>query len=193
MASVGTMKRQISSELDYLPALPSNKSLGIECMGSGFIMADCHLVTYRNAGLNLIAIASRSKENAEKVAKQHKIKTVYAEYQELFENPEVEILDIAVPPDIQGEVIRNAVQHADHIRGILAQKPIAPTYAEAVELVALCKRADITLAVNQNMRFDHSVRACKDVLNRGYLGDPVLATIDMRAIPHWMPWQERLG
>jgi predicted dehydrogenase len=25
------------------------------------------------------------------------------------------------------------------------------------------------------------------------LGDPVLATIDMRAIPHWMPWQERQG
>jgi predicted dehydrogenase len=25
------------------------------------------------------------------------------------------------------------------------------------------------------------------------LGEPVLATIDMRAIPHWMPWQERQG
>src|SRR6185437_12547409 len=27
----------------------------------------------------------------------------------------------------------------------------------------------------------------------GYLGTPVLATIDMRAIPHWMPWQQRQG
>jgi predicted dehydrogenase len=25
------------------------------------------------------------------------------------------------------------------------------------------------------------------------LGTPVLATLDMRAIPHWMPWQERQG
>ena len=25
------------------------------------------------------------------------------------------------------------------------------------------------------------------------IGEPVLATIDMRAIPHWMPWQQRLG
>jgi hypothetical protein len=25
------------------------------------------------------------------------------------------------------------------------------------------------------------------------MGQPVLATIDMRAIPHWMPWQERQG
>ena len=43
------------------------------------------------------------------------------------------------------------------------------------------------------MRFDQSIRACKDILRRGYLGEPILATIDMRAIPHWMPWQQRLG
>jgi predicted dehydrogenase len=51
----------------------------------------------------------------------------------------------------------------------------------------------VTLAVDQNMRFDQSIRACKDLLGRGLLGEPVLATIDMRAIPHWMPWQERQG
>jgi len=42
------------------------------------------------------------------------------------------------------------------------------------------------------MRFDQSVRAAKDVLNRDWLGEPVLATIDMRAVPHWMPWAEGL-
>ena len=43
------------------------------------------------------------------------------------------------------------------------------------------------------MRYDQSVRACRSLLNRGDLGEPVLATIDMRAIPHWMPWQARQG
>ena len=57
----------------------------------------------------------------------------------------------------------------------------------------LCKRAGITLAVNQNMRYDQSIRACKSLLDQGLLGEPVLATIDMRAIPHWMPWQQRQG
>jgi predicted dehydrogenase len=28
------------------------------------------------------------------------------------------------------------------------------------------------------------------VLTRGWLGDVVLATIEMRAIPHWMPWAQ---
>ena len=56
----------------------------------------------------------------------------------------------------------------------------------------MCADAGIVLAVNQNMRFDQSVRAAKDILTRGWLGEPVLATIDMRAIPHWMPWAEGL-
>ena len=63
---------------------------------------------------------------------------------------------------------------------------------EEKECVALCAAAGVTLAVNQNMRYDQSVRAMKDLLQRGWLGDIVLATIDMRAIPHWMPWSEAL-
>ena len=44
------------------------------------------------------------------------------------------------------------------------------------------------LAVNQNMRYDQSIRALKTLLTRGDLGRPVLATIEMRAIPHWQTW-----
>ena len=39
----------------------------------------------------------------------------------------VEILDIAFPPDQQLEIIREAVKHR-HIKGILAQKPLAMNY-----------------------------------------------------------------
>ena len=74
------------------------------------------------------------------------------------------------------------------MRGILAQKPLAMSYAEAAALVEACERAGVLLQVNQNMRYDHSVRALKTLLDAGRLGEPVLATIEMRAIPHWMPW-----
>jgi predicted dehydrogenase len=66
-------------------------------------------------------------------------------------------------------------------------------YQQAREIVDLCAQADIVLSVNQNMRYDQSVRTCKHLLNEGLLGEPVFASIDMRAIPHWMPWQEPLG
>ena len=186
-------KPRVSLDLDYLPRMPKNKKVGIGCIGSGFIMADCHLEAYGVAGFNPVAIASRTPENARSVAERHSIPNAYDTYQELLEDESVEVVDIAVPPDIQIDVVRDTVKHKSHVRGILAQKPLGNDYKEAVEIVGLCDRAGITLAVNQNMRYDQSVRACKCIMERGYLGDPVLATIDMRAIPHWMPWQERLG
>lgn len=185
--------RLITLDLDYLPKMPAKKDVPIGCIGSGFIMADCHLVAYRNAGFNPVAISSRSSAKARAVAERHQLAKTFDSYQQLLADKEIEVVDIAVPPDLQIDVIRETVRHSDHIRGILAQKPLGMNYAEAKEIVDLCKCAGITLAVNQNMRYDQSVRACKDLINRGLLGEPVLATIDMRAIPHWMPWQERLG
>ena len=64
------------------------------------------------------------------------------------------------------------------------------SYDVAQRLVDACNAAGIVLQVNQNMRYDHSVRALKTLLDRRVLGEPVLATIEMRAIPHWMPWAE---
>jgi len=155
-------------------------------------MRDCHLSAYRQAGFNSVAIASRHPDRARSVAQLHQIPRCYATYAEMLADHSVEILDIAVPPDVQPEIIREAVRHSDHIRAILAQKPLAMSYREAKESVDLCAKVGITLAVNQNMRYDQSIRALKDILQRGWLGEPVLASIDMRAIPHWMPWSEGL-
>lgn len=183
------MTTVLEFSLNYLPRLPRRRDWRIGCAGAGFIMRDCHLVAYRQAGFNPVAIASRNPATAKAVADQHQIAAVHTTIDELLSDPQVEILDIAVPPDAQPEVIRKAVRH-QQIRGILAQKPLAMSVAEARECVELCERAGIKLAVNQNMRFDQSIRALKDLLNRGWLGAVVLATIEMRAIPHWMPWAQ---
>lgn len=42
------------------------------------------------------------------------------------------------------------------------------------------------------MRYDHSMRALKTLIENNELGEMVLGTIDMRAIPHWAPRQEPL-
>ena len=179
--------------LDYQPRLPQEREMGIGCIGAGFIMADCHLVAYRQAGFNPVAIASRHRSSSQAVADRHGIGRVYGSYHELLADPSVSVVDIAVPPDVQLEVIREAVRHGDHIRGILAQKPLGVSYAQAREIVGLCADAGIALGVNQNMRYDQSIRACRSALKKGLLGESVFASIDMRAIPHWMPWQQTLG
>lgn len=188
-----TKQTGVSFDLDFRVKLPERTDVPIGCIGAGFIMADCHLVAYRKAGFNPVAISSRNPSTAQSVADRHSISKVYDHYEELLADPEIEVIDIAVPPDIQIDVVKAAVKEASHIKGILAQKPLGVDYAQAVEIVKLCEDAGITLAVNQNMRYDQSIRACRSLIDRGDLGEPVFASIDMRAIPHWMPWQERLG
>jgi predicted dehydrogenase len=185
--------------LNYLPRLPRRKDFRIGCIGAGFIMRDCHLVAYRQAGFHPVAIASRTPEKARSVAQLHGIPRCYDTIDELLDDPTIEVLDVAVPPDVQPAILRAACQrshaeggNAGGARGILAQKPLALSVAEARQCIDACAAAGIALAVNQNMRYDQSVRAMKDLLERGWLGKPVLGTIDMRAIPHWMPWSEGL-
>ncbi len=178
--------------LNYLPRLPGRRDFRIGCLGSGFIMRDCHLPAYRQVGFNPSAIASRDPVKAQAVARQHGIPRWYGTFEDLLADPAIEVADIAVPPDVQPALIRRACRHGDHLKGILAQKPLALSVREARACVEACADAGIVLAVNQNMRCDQSVRALKDLLTRGWLGEPVLATIDMRAIPHWMPWSEGL-
>src|SRR5689334_12959968 len=148
---------QTDFQLDYRPRLPKDKDAPIGCIGSGFIMADCHLVAYRKAGFNPVAIASRTPAHALQIAERHGL-AAYDTYQEMLGSGTVEVVDIAVPPDTQFDVIKNVCKYKKHIRGILAQKPLGVDFAQAKEIVQLCRRAGITLAVNQNMRYDQSIR-----------------------------------
>jgi predicted dehydrogenase len=117
---------------------------------------------------------------------------VHGSCEQLLDDPSIEVLDIAVPPNAQLSLIKAACARKT-LKGILAQKPLGMNYAEAVEAVQSCERAGITLAVNQNMRYDQSVRAGKTLLENGTIGEPIIATIEMRAIPHWMDWHKELG
>lgn len=179
-------------ELRIHPKLPRHRDWRIGIVGSGFIVNDCHLVAYRKAGFNPVAIASRTPARAGEVAARHGIAKVHGSVEALLDDASVEVLDVAVPPQAQLEVIEAACRRG-HVRGILAQKPLGVNLEEARRIVGLCEDAGIPLAVNQNMRFDQSVRAGKALLDAGRIGEPVLATIDMRGIPHWMPWQRELG
>src|SRR6188768_3348117 len=96
-------------QLDYRPRMPQDKSMPIGCIGSGFIMADCHLVAYRNVGFNPVAIASKTPAHAKAVAERHKIGKAYDDYQRVLDDKAVDVVDIAVPPDLQLQVVRDAV------------------------------------------------------------------------------------
>lgn len=164
----------------------------IGCIGAGFIMADVQLDAYHQAGFSVVAIASRSVDRARQAAERWGIPRVHDDPFRLIEDPEVQIVDIAFPPDQQPDLIRHALRQP-HVRGILAQKPLALDFERAKAIVQEAAGTDKVLSVNQNMRFDQSMRVLKQVMTRGDLGALVLGTIDMRAVPHWQSFLEPYG
>lgn len=164
----------------------------IGAIGAGFIMSEVQLEAYREANFSVLAIASRTRSKAEAAAKRYGIITVHDTPEDLIRDPRVEIVDIAFPPDIQPGLIRLALQQP-HIKGILAQKPLALDFVTARELARECRTSGKRVSVNQNMRFDQSMRVLKQILDNGELGLPVLATIEMRAIPHWQGFLKQYG
>ena len=88
-----------------------------------------------SSGGNCVAHARR---NAKTVADRWGIPKVHASPKALIEDPDVEIVDIAFPPDQQPELIRHALQQK-HVKAILAQKPLALDFATAKALAAEAK------------------------------------------------------
>jgi predicted dehydrogenase len=178
---------KIGFELDYIPQYSIEKKWNIGIIGSGFIIKECHLPAYQNAGYQISGTTSRSYENAKKAADQFGLPRAYSSIDELLNDPSVDIVDIAVPPHLQKDIIRKAARHGKHI---LAQKPVATNYLDAKEIVDICEEAGVNLIVNQNGRFDPAIRATKDLIDKGYIGKPVLSTIQLRFKPHWQPYQK---
>jgi len=174
------------------PNLPPKTDYRIGCIGAGFIMKDIHLVSYAEAGFDVVAIASRTPAHARAAAEEHDIGTVYDTWRELLDDSRVEIVDIAFPPDQQLEIVREAAKRP-HVKGILTQKPVAFTLDEAVEMVRVCDEASVKFGVNHNMRYDQSMRALKALLDEGRLGEAVVAQIVMNARPHWQDFIKPYG
>ena len=132
------------------------------------------------AGCKVVGMTSRNPERAG-VARRAGQPTAFASWEEMVEDPAVEVVDIAYPPDVQPDLIEAILDRDAGIRGILAQKPLATDSTRAAEAVEACERAGVVLGVNQNMRYDHSIRALTALLAEGRLGEPVMAQITMHA------------
>jgi predicted dehydrogenase len=180
--------------LDHQHKPPVRDDYVIGAIGAGFIMRDVQLVAYRNAGFRVGAIASRTHAHAKAAAELRGVPKVHATIDDLIADENIEILDIALPPDQQLPIVaRAAGRSGPKLKGILAQKPLGRDYDQARRISKICSDASIPLAVNQNMRWDQSIRALKTLLDEGLLGTPVLGTIEMRAVPHWQTWLQDYG
>ena len=157
-------------------------------------MNDCHLAAYRKAGFNPVAIASRQRSSTPRPSpRATAIRTFTTATNNCWmirhrSSRHRRPAERAARPD------PGRMPAADSQRHPGAEAARDELCRSAATRCRLVRQAGIMLAVNQNMRYDQSVRAGKDAADdNGQLGEPVLATIDMRGIPHWMPWQAEMG
>lgn len=169
--------------LDLRPFIEAPAALGIAIIGSGNIVEHAQIPAYRAAGMRIVGITSRTRAHARAVASRTGISRVYASVDELLQDPEVAIVDIAVPPDFQPAIAMQAVAAGKHV---LAQKPLAVTFEEAKAVVDSAACAGVVLAVNQNGRFDPSINAARSLIQQGLLGERVAMSMQMHLK---MPWQ----
>lgn len=165
--------------------IPARHHRKIGAIGAGGIVSGAHQVAYAKVGLPIHAITDIDYAKAQSVAEQFGIPTVYGSVDELLADESIEVVDIAVPASAQPEVLTQALRAGKHV---LAQKPLAPTLGEAKELASLAAGLGLTVAVNQQMRFDEGVAAAHEMVSRGWIGDISGMSITVNLDTPWHLW-----
>ena len=172
-------QREIDApELPYLPSLPTAYRPAIAMIGCGGI-APYHLRAYQRLGLPVVALCNRTRESAEALRVEFFPEaTVYTDYREVLKRKDIEVVDIATPPDVRTEMIRAAIHAKKHV---LSQKPFVTNLDIGNELVTLANERGCKLAVNQNGRWAPHFSYMREAIRAGYIGDPLA----MHCAVHW--------
>lgn len=148
-------------------------------IGCGFF-AQNHLQAWRDMaadGVRLVAVCDRDVARAETAAQAFGIPAAYGRAEDLFAAGPFDFVDIATRMDTHGELVRMSLSHG--VRAIV-QKPFAPDWQACVDMVAEADRLRVPLAVHENFRFQAPMRAVRDVLESGAIGEPSWARIAFR-------------
>jgi predicted dehydrogenase len=116
----------------------------------------------------LCAVASRSLDKAQDFANRFECSKAYGSYDELFQDPNIDILYIATPHDSHAELTIKALQNNKHV---LCEKPIALQYQDALQMIATAKKHNKFFMEAFWTRFNPSVREALLHVQNGLIGD----------------------
>lgn len=173
-------------EIDYLPQMPADSSRRIAIAGAGAIVTGAHLPAYALAGFKVAGIWNRTRARAEAAAQRFGIERVYENVDQLVADDSVEIVDIALIPDVQLEIVQAAAAAGKHI---LCQKPLHEQLAPARAMVECCQAAGVKLNVNQQLRHDARMRSVAALFDKDLLGRPTRTMFDTNIdLDYDFPW-----
>ncbi|HLI60920.1 MAG TPA: Gfo/Idh/MocA family oxidoreductase [Solirubrobacteraceae bacterium] len=165
--------------------IPVAQRLPIAIIGAGAIVDVAHLPAYARAGLQVAGIFDLDGARAAEVAARHGIPRVYASLDEVLADTAVSVVDVAVVPEAQPEIVRRLLQAGRHV---LAQKPLAPTLTGAQELAAQAARCERRLVVNQQMRYGEGMAAARAMARAGWIGELTAVDFHVDIATDWSQW-----
>jgi predicted dehydrogenase len=135
--------------------------------GTGF-WARYQLAAWRELpGVECVALYNRTRHKAEALAREFGVPTVYDNPEKLLQQERLDFLDIISDVGTHSRFVHLA---ATRRLPVICQKPLAPTLAEAEQMVSACRQAGAPLLVHENWRWQTPIRAVKAVLNEGRIG-----------------------
>jgi dihydrodiol dehydrogenase / D-xylose 1-dehydrogenase (NADP) len=123
----------------------------------------------------LVAVGSRSQENADRFADQFGVDRRHASYEALASDPEVDAIYVATPHPFHKE---NSILCLKHKKPVICEKPFTINRAEAEELVAVARTENVFLMEAMWTRFLPLVVRLRELLAEGVIGDVRMVQAD---------------
>lgn len=142
-------------------------------VGCGRI-APAHVNSFRAVeGYDLVAVADIKREAGEALCSKFGIGALYEDYHEMLERENLDVVTVTTWAGSHAEITVTAA--AAGVKGILCEKPMAPSLEEAESMIAACAEHDVKLAVGHQHRFDLPWNRGKELIAEGAIGQPLLA------------------
>ena len=163
------------------------KKFKVGVIGTGMIANAAFLPAYVNVEdrVEVVAVADTRIESAKDTAARFEIPNVYDDPQKMLEEMELDLVTICTPNNFHKRLSIAAFRAGINV---VCEKPVAVTYADAVEMFDEADKAGKNLFVAQTMRFSDSTISAKRIMDAGRIGEPYYGDISIirrRGIPTW--------
>ncbi len=143
-------------------------------------MGITHAAAWAKLPVELVGICSADPNHAKKLADEYGTKA-FASLEKLLE--QVDVIDICTPTHLHHDMV---LQAAAAGKQIVCEKPLARTSAQAREMIAVCKKANVLLLVAHVLRFVPAYVQAKATVERGDIGNVAVQRFTRcSALPKW--------
>lgn len=153
-------------------------------IGAGYFSA-YHVEAWRRIPeVELVALADLDRGRAEQVAARFGIPRVYDDFRAMLRDERPDFVDVVTPPPTHREICLAAAEEGVHV---ICQKPLAPDFAEAAQLVEEMERSGVRFLVHENWRWQPWYRELRRLIDRGVVGEVFSLHFLMRLGDGWSP------